>query len=416
MARRLADVDAELIFSLLVQYGYVIVFIAAVAEALPLLGWLVPGQAIIIIAGAVAAAGYLNLWTIILISIPAGIVGDAVGYYLGRYYGRAFLDKYGSRIRITPKHLEKSEQLFQKYGPFALIVARFNFLTRAMGPILGGMAKMRARVFWPINIVGALAWSVAYAVLGFVFGKSFLQLQGVFGRILAWTAVGVVGLYLFYRLLKRYADQFTRDDLYVALLGIGSGTAFGVIADRVQKLGAQNALDAHVGAVQALLAPMAPFFAVVEVLTSFQLLGALALVGFAYSFVKRRWWDATLIGLGMGGIILLVEVLRTAFRSILPAGPGDSFPSESAAIPLVMAGVVTYLVAMRSTRKRGPMLTASAAAAFATLALFARLGQGDEYPSSVMAGVALGTAWLCVTVLVVEFRLKRNPRASLPRP
>lgn len=410
----MADVDPEVIFSLLVQYGYIIVFLAAIAEALPLLGWLVPGQAIIIVAGAVAAAGYLNVWTIILISFPAGILGDAVGYYLGRYYGRAFLDKHGARIRITAKHLEKSEQLFAKYGPFALIVARFNFLTRAMGPILGGMAKMRARVFWPINIVGALAWSVAYAVLGFVFGKSFLQLQGAFGKILAWTAVGVLGLYLFYRFLKRYADQFTRDDLYVALLGVASGTAFGIIADLVQKLGARNPLDAHVRALHALLAPLAPLFAIIEALTSFQVLGTLALAGFVWCFAKRRWWDATLIGLGMGGIIVLVETLRPVFRSILPAGPGDSFPSESAAIPLVMAGVVVYLVAMRASRRRGAMIAALAAAAFATLAMFARLGQGGEYPSGVMGGITLGTAWLCVTVLVVEFRLKRNPRATLP--
>lgn len=407
----MAEVDVDGILGLLLRYGYLIVFIAAVAEALPLLGWLVPGQAIIIVAGAAAAAGYLSLTTIILITIPAGILGDAVGYYIGRRYGREFLEKYGARIRITPRHLERSDQLFQKFGPFALVVARFSFLTRAVGPILAGMSKMRARVFWPVNVLGALAWSIAYAALGYAFGVSFLQLQGIVGKILAWTLVGVLGLYLFYRLLKRYADQFTRDDLYVALVGVVAGSVFGVIADRVQKAGEANVIDAQTPALLMLLAPAAGFFSVIEHLTSFQVLGALSLVAFVYLFVKRRWWDATLVALGMGGIILLVESLRPIFRAALPPGPGDSFPSASAAIPLVMAGVATYLVASRTRGVRWPLATGIASALLAGLALLARLAQGVESPSAVLAGLALGVAWLCVTILVVEFRLKRTPGA-----
>lgn len=405
----MAEVDVEGIFGLLVRYGYLIVFLAAIAEALPLLGWLVPGQAIIILAGATAAAGYLSLTTIILITIPAGILGDALGYYIGRYYGRAWLEKYGPRIRVTPRHLEKSEALFQRFGPFALVIARFSFLTRAVGPILAGMAKMRARVFWPINVLGALAWSVAYAALGFVFGVSFLQLQGIIGRILAWTLVGVIALYLFYRVLKRYADQFTREDLYIALVGVAGGATFGIIADRVQKMGEQNVLDAYAGTIQALLAPAAPFFSVVEAATTFEVLGAVSLFAFVYFAAKRRWWDATLIGLGMGGIILIVETLRPIFRSLLPAGPGDSFPSAAAAIPLVLAGVATYLTASRTEGHRPPLLVGLGSAALAGLAFLARIAQGSEYPSAVVAGAALGAAWLCVTLLVVEFRLKRTP-------
>ena len=405
----MAEVDVEGIFALLVRYGYLIVFLAAIAEALPLLGWFVPGQAIIILAGAAAAAGYLSLTTIILITIPAGIIGDALGYYIGRYYGRSFLEKYGPRIRITSRHLEKSEALFRKYGPFALVAARFSFLTRAVGPILAGMAKMRARVFWPLNVLGALAWSVSYAVLGFAFGVSFLQLQGIVGRILAWTLVGVVALYLFYRVLKRYADQFTREDLYIALVGVAGGALFGIIADRVQKLGTQNLLDVRAQPLQALLAPAAPFFAVVETVTTFEVIGAVSLFAFVYFAAKRRWWDATLIGLGMGGIILLVETLRPVFGSLLPPGPGDSFPSGSAAIPLVMAGVATYLVASRTRGLRPPLIAGLLAGGVAALALLARVAQGSEYPSAVVAGLAIGTAWLCVTLLVVEFRLKRSP-------
>lgn len=405
-------VDVEGILGLLVRYGYLIVFLAGMAEALPLLGWLVPGQAVIILAGAAAAAGYLDLRVLLVISIPAGILGDALGYLIGRRYGRAFLETYGPRLRIGARHLERSDALFAKYGALALVVARFSFLTRAVGPILAGMSRMRPSLFWPINVLGAIAWSVSYGLLGYFFGVGFLYLQSQLGRILAGTLLGVLGLYVFYRVLKRYASQFTRDDLYVALLGVGGGTVFGVVADRVQKAGALNTLDAPQPAIAALLAPAAPIFGAVEVLTSFPLLGAFSLGLLAYFFARRRWWDATLVGLGIGGIILIVETLRPVFRDLLPPGPGDSFPSASAATPLVLVGVLTYLVAQRAKRRRVPLATALGGAILASIALLARLAQGVEYPSSVLAGLALGAAWLSVTVLVVEFRLKRNPRAD----
>lgn len=409
-------VDVEGILVLLARYGYLIVFIAAVAEALPLLGWLVPGQAIIILAGALAAGGYLSLPILMVIAIPAGILGDAVGYYIGRRYGRSFIEKYGARVRITSRHLERSDLLFQKYGAFALVIARFSFLTRAVGPILAGMSRMRPSLFWVVNVIGAVAWSVAYTLLGFAFGVAFFEIQGRVGKILAWTLLAVIALYAFYRVLKRYAEQFTRDDLYIALVGVAGGATFGIIADRVQKLGAANPFDRHQQAYHEILAPAAPFFAVLDLLTWFPILGAIALGAFAYFFVHRRWWDATLVGMGVGGIILIVEILRPIFRAALPPGAGDGFPSASAATPLVLAGVVTYLIAARTTRRRGPVIAALVGAAVATTAQLAGLAQGIETPSSVFAGLALGIAWLSVTVLIVEFRLKRGGAGGQPPP
>lgn len=397
-------------FDLLVEYGYLIVFLAAMAEALPLLGWLVPGQAIIIAAGAAAALGYFDIWLLMLVTLPAGILGDALGYYLGRYYGRSFLERYGRRLRITPKHLERSDALFRRYGPFALIVARFSFLTRAIGPLLGGISKMRARVFWPINILGAILWSVSYTLLGFFGGVSFRILQGTVGKILAWTLVGVVALYLFYRLLHKYADQFTRDDLYVAIMGSGAGAIFGIIADQVHKRGGANGIDAVQPAILTALRPGWSFFRVIETATSFQVLGAVSLGLLIVLFARRRWWDATLVGLGMGGIIVVVESLRPLFAGSLPAGSSAGFPSTNAAVAIVFGGVLTYMIAMRATWVGARMLAAVGAALLAGLALFSRVAQAEELPSAALAGLALGAAWLAVTVLVVEFRLKRNPR------
>lgn len=406
--------DMQGIAQLLERWGYLIVFVASLAEALPLLGFLVPGQAIIILAGAAAASGLLNIWVIILIAIPAGIVGDALGFYVGRRFGRSFLERYGPRLRIGQEHLARSDALFAKYGPFALVIARFSFLTRAVGPILAGMARMRPAVFWPVNVIGAIAWAAAYSLLGYFFGVSFLYLQSTVGRILAWTLVAVVGFYLFYRFLRKYAHRFTREDFYLALLGVISGAVFGVLADRVQKLGMVNVLDLQMGAFTYHLRGAAPLLRLVEAALAPEVLAAVSLALLAILAARRFVWEAVLIGLGVGGSVVLVQVLRPVFARVLPAGPGDAFPSGHAAAALVFAGVLTYLAASHAKSRPYTIAVAVGGALVTLFAALSRLGQGEEYPSAVLAGLAIGAAWLSLAILLVEFALKRDHAPARP--
>lgn len=409
----------ETISHLLADYGYLIVFLAGLAEALPLVGLLVPGQAIIIVAGAAAASGILDIRLLILLAIPAGILGDGVGYHLGRAYGRDFLTRYGPRLRISDAHLARSDALFEKWGPFALVLARFSFLTRSVGPILAGISRMKPRVFWPYNVLGAILWSVGYGLLGYFFGVSFLLVESRLGRILTVTALVVVGVYLLYRFMRKYAPGFTRADYYVALAASAAGAVFGVLADRVGRLGPENPLDAARGALEGFLAPGKPLFAFVAALTDFSVLGVVSLALLLVLAARRLAWEAVLVGLGVGGVILLAEGLQPVFASFQPEGYvlPSGFPSAHAAIPLVFAGVVAYLVAEWRWRTKPWLvyLTAASGVAVALLSSLAGLAAGTEQPSSTLAGLCLGVAWLCVSILVVEFGLKRVRRAPALR-
>ena len=403
----------ETLSKLLGEYGYLIVFLAGLAEALPLLGLLVPGQAVIIVAGAAAASDLLDIRVLILVAIPAGILGDGISYYLGRRYGRGFLLRYGKKLRIEDRHLERSDALFAKYGAFALVLARFSFLTRAVGPMLAGISRMKPRVFWPFNVLGAVLWSVGYGLLGYFFGVSFLYLESTLGRILAVTAVAVVGIYLLYRVMRKYAPGFTKGDYYVALAAACAGAVFGVLADRVGRLGPDNPLDAARPALETTLAPAAPLFAVMGALADFSVIGIVSLALLLMLAVRRRAWEAVLVGLAVGGVILLAEGLQPVFASFQPEGYvlPSGFPSAHAAIPLVFAGVVTFLVAERAKRPHVPLLVGALGVVFASLASLAGLAEGTEQPSSTLAGLCLGVAWLCISILIVEFGLKRaRPR------
>lgn len=395
---------------LLADYGYVIVFVAGLLEALPLVGLLVPGQAIIILAGAAAASGLLDIRLLILVAIPAGIIGDGLGYHLGRAYGRGFLMTYGPRFKIEEKHLRTTDALFARFGPFALVVARFTFITRAIGPLLAGISRMKPGTFWTYNVIGAILWSVGYGLLGYFFGVSYLALESRLGRILTWSAIAAVGIYLLYRLMRRYAPRFTRGDFYVALTGSLAGAVFGVLAERVGRLGPQNPLDAARPALEAFVAPAAPALTLLAALTSFPVLGTVSLVLLALLAWRRHVWDAVLVGLGVGGVILLAEGLQPVFASFQPEGYvlPSGFPSSHSAIPLVFAGVVAYLLAERAQRWPVTFGLVAGATAFVAFSSLGGLATRTEQPSSTLAGLALGTAWLCVSVLVVEFALKRE--------
>jgi len=405
----LSALPTELVFDLVARYGYALVFILGILEALPLVGVLAPGHATIILSGVAAAAGLLNVYVVIALAVVAGVIGDAIGFWVSRRYGQAFLDKYGSRLRITPAAVAKSNAVFEKYGPFALVIVRFSFVARSVGPLLAGMSKMPWRTFWIYNVLGAILWGVGNVLAGYFFGVAFIEVQGALGRVLAYTALAVVGVFVLYRALKRFAG-FTRGDFLLALLAAGAGAAFGLIADRVTDVGTANGLDARMPEITSLFAALAPAFRWVDVATHFAVLAAIAIVLFGALLYRRRAADAGLVALGLGGIIALAQALQPAFD--VPQGIGHAdFPSSHAAIPVVLAGVVTYLLATRG-HKRWAWTAAVGGGVLVLLASVSRMAQGQEYPTAVLAGAALGTAWLAVSLLLVEFLRKRRGQPS----
>lgn len=195
--------DAESLKALLSEWGYLVVFFSALVEAMPVVSLFVPGQAIIIVAGALAALGLLDVRLLILVAIPAGILGDWAGFWLGRRYGRALVDENAARLRLRKEHIEATDRLFERYGAFALVLFRFSFITRPVGPIFCGMSSMGWPTFWLWNVVGAVMWAIGYALLGYYVGIGFLELEGVIGGIVAGVVALVVVAIVVFRLWRK---------------------------------------------------------------------------------------------------------------------------------------------------------------------------------------------------------------------
>src|SRR5262249_34528985 len=98
---------------ILTTYGYVAVALGVLVESM---GIPLPGETLLLLGAAYAGAGNLNVWGVIGAAAVGAIVGDTIGYELGKFGGRALLERYGKALRLSPRHLERAEIFFARYG------------------------------------------------------------------------------------------------------------------------------------------------------------------------------------------------------------------------------------------------------------------------------------------------------------
>lgn len=162
-------------------YVYFGLFFIVFAETGLAIGFFLPGDSLLVVAGLFAAAGKLNLAILMITLFVAAVIGDAVGYYSGKRIGPAIFDRPKSRL-FNPKHLKKAHQFYEKHGGKTIIIARFVPIVRTFAPIVAGAANMSYRQFVTYNIVGGFAWVMSMLLAGYFLGGLVEQLvRNVFG-------------------------------------------------------------------------------------------------------------------------------------------------------------------------------------------------------------------------------------------
>lgn len=151
--------------------GYIGIFLIIFAETGLLIGFFLPGDSLLFTAGFLASQDVLNIWILVPVCVISAIVGDAVGYSLGKRYGRSYFTKPESRL-FKPRNLVLAEQFFEKHGGRAIILARFIPFARTFVPVIAGISYMPYRHFATYNVVGALLWGAGLTLLGFFLGHA----------------------------------------------------------------------------------------------------------------------------------------------------------------------------------------------------------------------------------------------------
>lgn len=140
------------------------------AESGLFFGFFLPGDSLLFTAGLLASQNFLSIQYLVIFGIIAAIAGDSVGYAFGKKVGPKIFTKEDSLI-WNKKHIEKSKKFFEKYGPKAIILARFMPIVRTFTPILAGVGTMEYKLFLRYNIIGGVLWVTSMSVGGYFFGK-----------------------------------------------------------------------------------------------------------------------------------------------------------------------------------------------------------------------------------------------------
>lgn len=156
----------------LIQWGgYGVLFAIVFAETGLLVGFFLPGDSLLITAGLVASAGGLNIWWLNAVLIMAAVVGDSVGYAIGRRLGPRVFTREKSLL-FNPVHVERTRRFYERYGPKTIVIARFVPIVRTFAPVLAGVGEMEYRRFVFYNVAGGVGWVVSMTWAGYLLGQS----------------------------------------------------------------------------------------------------------------------------------------------------------------------------------------------------------------------------------------------------
>jgi membrane-associated protein len=150
-------------------WTYAILMVIITCETGLVITTFLPGDSLLFVAGAAAAAGLLSLPWLFLLFFLAAVAGDCLNYWIGHNAGVRVVKEWFPDL-MRREYLERTSRYFQRFGAKAIFVARFIPIIRTFAPFLAGVGAMDFRTFLLFNALSAAAWSVAITSIGFLFG------------------------------------------------------------------------------------------------------------------------------------------------------------------------------------------------------------------------------------------------------
>jgi membrane protein DedA with SNARE-associated domain len=179
------------------MFGYPAVAFFVMIECM---GVPIPGETMLLLASFYAASDpQLQIVPVILCASVGAILGDNIGYYVGRTGGRAFVARFGRFFFVKMEHLDIAERFFNRHGAKTVFFGRFISILRIFSAFLAGMNRMPWRTFMLYNGLGGIIWSTYVGLLGYIAGhyfhQHFDQVEGL-ARTIGWLGFAMVALFI----------------------------------------------------------------------------------------------------------------------------------------------------------------------------------------------------------------------------
>ena len=437
----------EILGSLGGPWAYLAVGLLAAGESSLGVGLVVPGETGMIVGGFVVSQGNAGFWPMLLVAICGAVVGDSLGYEIGR--------RVGPRLRRTrlgekmgQERWERAEAYLSLKGGRAIFLGRFVAVVRSLVPAMAGVTRMPYRKFLAWNALGAVVWASMYVTIGYFAGRSYDRFADA-AEGAGYVLLALVGLLLVVVVVARWAAR-NQDRVRALRARVGAwgpiawaGHNFGGplrFAQRRFSIEHPFGLSLTIGLASLILATWALTIVTADVsnatdlvdvdlpvarwfadhrsasLTSVMkwstrigdpevLWALLAVVALGWLARTRRWGVAlfllvALVGgaLGVDVIKDLVERPRPPTRFAAVRADGFAFPSGHAALTTVGFGALAYVhgAAVRAWAWRVAIW--AGAVLVMVLVGFSRTYLGVHWMSDVLGGYALGAAWLAIVI------------------
>ncbi len=395
------------------HWGYLIIFLAAIVEAMPIFGTFIPGHTIIILGGFLAKLGVLRLEAVIVAAAVGVVVGDLLAYYIGRKFGYDFVVSYGKYFFLNEEKYKKTKKLVAEHAGKALIIGRFSPFTRALAAFLAGIYKIKFPKFVFYSIVGGVSWSTISVLLGYIMGQGFEGAAKYFGRVVLAAIILIILTFFAYRMLNKRRQVFVKKhSVYLVLNTISIYIFSKMVEDYLDKESIYHFdfwLTQNIASIWQSWSNKFMIFAT-NVLSPESLL-VIALVAASYYLVKKNWYNTVLIFFSSAGGLILGAISKQLIGRSRPLGglipeSGLSFPSQHSLMALIFFSLVIFLYSDKIKNKFFKSLFIVSNILLIILAGFSRIYLKVHWFSDVMAGFALGLFWLTLLILVFAVIIK----------
>lgn len=462
ISRQLGHLDLQSLLedvsNTLGAWTYLLVGVFAFAETGAFVGLVVPGETVMLLGGAVAGQGAIDIYLLIAIAWFSAWLGDTTSFFLGRRLGREFVLKHGPRVGISHERFEKVEDYFGRHGGKTIFIGRWISLVRAFAPFIAGSSGMGYRGFVPYSILGTGLWASLHILVGYFFSSAIesaghYAARGAF--VLATLIVVVAGTVFLVRWLRKeenreaavgwmeghratawMVDLARRRELrflwdrvtpggtfgleFTSLMATLAVSLFVLVAytviiggDPGPTPGDETAAEL-VGHIQT--GALTSVSKVVTFLGSGGFTWGLALLCASLLAWRRRWVEFWVLLGGMTitqvGIVELKDAVdRPRPPDPLVATSGSSFPSGHAAHSVIYLWLaVTIVLRLRPGMARATAVVVTGLVLTALVGL-SRVYLNVHYLSDVSGGWALGAAAFsfCAAVGLVISQVRHNP-------
>lgn len=391
--------------------GYLFILISTISEGIPIFGQFIPGHSIVIISGLLAKIEVLNIYKVFVIVILGAIIGDIIGFYLGKKYGISLLTRFGQYFFLKKEFIDKALLLVKENTAKAIILGRFSPITRTLSPFLVGASGTHTKKFWIFDSIGVFIWAAVSILVGYIFGASYHTVSTLLGKYILFAII--LGFFIVwgYRFINKQFHIFAKYELLTLgfnLFGLYLffKTLQDAITDKVFLLEldifVNNFFFNHSSEV------FRDLMYVITNIFSPTFITGISFFLILYLIYKRNYYYSLISIFSLGGGYIFTFIIKNIVIRIRPENAflivkGYSFPSGHAVAATIFFTLLIYffITKIKSMVIREILVVLCVLSIILTA--FSRVYLGVHWLSDVLAGIGFGLFWVTSIILLVKY-------------